>query len=90
MVSFIKVSFDHRFDLNSRSALVNKFAQPDKYVNQILNDSNPPTKRSAVDLGWTLRGLMLRNHPSMVKIIRVVLQFLRSGEPGVADQVKSF
>ena len=77
-----------------RSALVNKLAQPESYVSQLLDatasDQRRLSKEVAVQLGWTLRGLLLRNHPQLVRVVRRVLEVLRSGEPGVADQVNSW
>ena len=72
---------------------MNKLAQPESYVSQLLDatasDQRRLSKEVAVQLGWTLRGLLLRNHPQLVRVVRRVLEVLRSGEPGVADQVNS-
>ena len=73
---------------------MNKLAQPESYVSQLLDatasDQRRLSKEVAVQLGWTLRGLLLRNHPQLVRVVRRVLEVLRSGEPGVADQVNSW
>jgi len=48
------------------------------------------TKIGAIEHGWILRSLLLRNHPMLTMAIKILLEYLRSEVPEVANQVFEF